>query len=300
MKKYDYLAKQTFLDPKLPYSVHWWNKSTTDYHCHVDFYELFLTIDDGFVHYYNDEQVKLEKHSVYFIPKGQYHRIDYTGKGESKILNMSVEPQFFEENVRLFSSALYTDIQAPQCLCVRLENSAYEFLLTLAKRATHYENSEMRLHSVRLFLAVTAACYRPQALPAKPFAKVQETLTSPQRYAVDLKMRLDSLEQIDGDIAEVYAQYPISPSLLISAFKELTGKTIVRYQIDRRMCYACTLLTNTDFTVLHIASEIGYDSLPHFTENFKKYTGLTPSQYRKENVVHKQNMHLSVQPPRSR
>lgn len=280
MIKQDYYAKYTFSDPSLPYNVHWWYNRTTDYHRHIDFYELFLTIGDGMVQYYNDDCMKLEAHTLYIVPIMQYHRIDYIKKeGQSNIFNMSVSKSFFERNIETFSSSLSEAIAGKDCLMVRLEPASYEFLLMLSRRATYSEDKSHREQAVRLFLATAAALYQSH----EKFDN--EKLSPQQRYAADIKSKIDNLEYIECDVTGIYAHYPLAPSLLIKSFKELTGKTIVKYQVERRMKYACALLTNTDYTILHIASAVGYDSLSHFTDNFKKFTRLTPTAYRKENAA---------------
>jgi AraC-like DNA-binding protein len=43
---------------------------------------------------------------------------------------------------------------------------------------------------------------------------------------------------------------------------------------------------------------VGYDSVSHFTENFKKHTSLSPSQFRSKNTAHKKDLHVSIMPPK--
>jgi AraC-like DNA-binding protein len=40
------------------------------------------------------------------------------------------------------------------------------------------------------------------------------------------------------------------------------------------------LLSNTDYPIIEIAVACGYSDQSYFTKVFKKYTGLTPRQYR--------------------
>ena len=41
------------------------------------------------------------------------------------------------------------------------------------------------------------------------------------------------------------------------------------------------LLENTNTKVIDIALEVGFDTLPYFSSVFKKYTGLSPAEFRK-------------------
>ena len=45
------------------------------------------------------------------------------------------------------------------------------------------------------------------------------------------------------------------------------------------------LLRTTEHTVSDIATESGFDSFSYFSTVFKKVTGLTPVQYRRENLA---------------
>jgi len=48
------------------------------------------------------------------------------------------------------------------------------------------------------------------------------------------------------------------------------------------MDYAKKLLGDTDMSVALIASKVGYENFTNFTQMFRKYTGTTPTEYRKK------------------
>lgn len=63
-------------------------------------------------------------------------------------------------------------------------------------------------------------------------------------------------------------------------FKEATGETPLNYLHKLRVNCAKTLL-ETDFkSVQQVCFEIGYEDVPFFRRIFKRYTGLTPSDYK--------------------
>jgi YesN/AraC family two-component response regulator len=45
---------------------------------------------------------------------------------------------------------------------------------------------------------------------------------------------------------------------------------------------AANLLNNTYLSVLDIALQTGFDNVSYFIKTFKKYTGFTPSAWRKK------------------
>ncbi|WP_366871619.1 helix-turn-helix domain-containing protein [uncultured Ruegeria sp.] len=50
---------------------------------------------------------------------------------------------------------------------------------------------------------------------------------------------------------------------------------------EARFQNACLLLDNPDTKIIDVAFAAGYEHPQHFTRAFRKYTGLTPSQYRR-------------------
>ncbi|MBQ8163121.1 MAG: helix-turn-helix domain-containing protein [Clostridia bacterium] len=63
-------------------------------------------------------------------------------------------------------------------------------------------------------------------------------------------------------------------------FTKRTGITYTEYVNRYRVNESCYRLINTDKTILEIAYECGFDSLRSFNRNFKRITGISPSQYR--------------------
>ncbi len=63
-------------------------------------------------------------------------------------------------------------------------------------------------------------------------------------------------------------------------FKQVVGLAPHHYIMNARMEKAKTLLINTNLPIIQIALEVGYTH-NHFIQIFKRYTSLTPSQYRR-------------------
>lgn len=90
----------------------------------------------------------------------------------------------------------------------------------------------------------------------------------------------DNIDQ-DLSLEVVSRRFFFSSRYFAKLFKEYTGKAYSDYVNDIKMEFAKKLLLNTDFSIGEIARKIGYDDQGHFGRNFKKYTGMKPSAYRK-------------------
>ena len=71
----------------------------------------------------------------------------------------------------------------------------------------------------------------------------------------------------------------LSPSYFSNLFKKETGMTFMQYVTNARIEKAKELLL-IGMQVQDITYELGYKDRPYFTEIFKKYTGLTPTEFR--------------------
>ena len=72
----------------------------------------------------------------------------------------------------------------------------------------------------------------------------------------------------------------LNPSYFSTLFKQSCGSSFKEYLNSIRIEESKKLLAATDRSILDIALSIGFEDQSYFTKVFKKYTGLTPKQYR--------------------
>ncbi len=81
------------------------------------------------------------------------------------------------------------------------------------------------------------------------------------------------------DIAkELYMSRPY----LSKKFKEETGETLTDFILKEKTEEAKRLLRYSDKSLTAIGSYLGFSSLGHFSQVFKRYTGRTPTEYREK------------------
>jgi AraC-like DNA-binding protein len=74
----------------------------------------------------------------------------------------------------------------------------------------------------------------------------------------------------------------LSRSQFVRRIREETGKTFVQFLTDCRIAEAKVLLRDSDWTGAAIAEILGFATDHYFLEVFRRATGKTPGQYRKE------------------
>lgn len=77
------------------------------------------------------------------------------------------------------------------------------------------------------------------------------------------------------------AQFCLSPSQLGKLFRRVTGISPIQYFKYLRIETAKGLLRSTQ-SIHHIAAQIGFDDVVTFDRAFKRFTGMTPRQYRRQ------------------
>ncbi|WP_046227829.1 helix-turn-helix domain-containing protein [Paenibacillus dauci] len=81
-------------------------------------------------------------------------------------------------------------------------------------------------------------------------------------------------------IHEVARKNHVSPNYLSYLFKKYTGFKLWEYVIKLRMEESRELLMSTDLRRYEVADKVGYESPEHFSKIFKKYYGISPSEFK--------------------
>lgn len=74
----------------------------------------------------------------------------------------------------------------------------------------------------------------------------------------------------------------MSKNYFSKIFKETTGQNFTQYIQNLRISFACELLANSHRSIADIMEEVGYKDIKHFNILFRKITGKTPSEFRKD------------------
>jgi len=122
--------------------------------------------------------------------------------------------------------------------------------------------------------------------------KEENNQTEPENKKTDIKNK--SNEALMKKIIEYLNQHYMEPLTLEELadifnmshyylshlFKTETGLSPMKYIVYRKIGEAQNLLMNTDMRIGKISDDTGFSDSCHFCSMFKKYVGVTPSQYR--------------------
>jgi two-component system response regulator YesN len=81
-------------------------------------------------------------------------------------------------------------------------------------------------------------------------------------------------------LSSISNQIYMNPAYFSVMFKKKVGKSIIEYLTEIRMEEAIKLLLHSDLKTYQIAERVGYNDAAYFSNQYKKYTGATPQEYR--------------------
>ena len=174
-----------------------------------------------------------------------YYWVHFTGKDAE-----SMTKKIFESN--------------GQCGFCSLQADAAALFEMIANKFSH--TKEESGYALSLFRALLALLSEPSEIKY-PFSRAIRALEDFSKNA--------SVEEL----AELYG---ISTAHFIRSFKNSYGTTPAKYRIKKQMQNAKNLLRETQISVSDVAEQCGISDQFYFSRLFKSYTGMTPSEFRKD------------------
>lgn len=125
--------------------------------------------------------------------------------------------------------------------------------------------------------------YRKETLSVYGKLYVDQIASAKTSVTVDIVEQISSY--VESHISEELSvrqlanMVYVSPDHLTRTFKKRIGKTLTDFILEKRMTLAGELLRNKNMTITMVSDSVGYGNYSYFTEQFKKYYGVTPREY---------------------
>ena len=114
--------------------------------------------------------------------------------------------------------------------------------------------------------------------------EIKHTRSEPKNIGSDASMAIAYMEKNIGKslcIADIARNIMKSESELKRVFKSETGIGVMTYFRSMKINYAKQMLRQGELNITEIAEQLGYDSIHHFSKQFKSITGMSPREYAK-------------------
>ena len=164
------------------------------------------------------------------------------------------------------------------CAVIRNQNKINHIFSELYCTEPHMPASYLKIKVLELLIYLGTEKIQNTREMGLYFSHTQVTkIKEIQNYMTsDLKEHY-TLEQLSD-------KFDIPLTSMKTCFKGVFGCSIYAYMKSYRMQAATVLLRNSDCSITEIALKMGYDNPSKFSEVFKKEYGITPSEFRKEQM----------------
>lgn len=138
----------------------------------------------------------------------------------------------------------------------------FHFLNLLSFLTEQHENNQLPNKAVQIELSASVSRY--QAGLRKTLGYIHDNFETP--------LSLEDMAAMSG----------ASETYFCRLFKHETGMTFLNYVNGLRIERACMLLRDSSDNALDICYQIGFNDYTHFGRQFKKHTGMSPADFRKQ------------------
>ena len=125
---------------------------------------------------------------------------------------------------------------------------------------------------------------------------MEEGLFTAQNEPTVLSYLNDHLFDENLSLTALAEYFGVSESVVSRKIRSMTNFNFLDYVNKKRIEHAAILLLSTDISVNDLSKTVGYGSDITFRRLFKKYMGITPSEYRRkprgENSLQNSNQSL--------
>ena len=255
----------------------WYNNQSEGYELHShEALEVFLCIQNNYEIHANSVVYKLKEGDILIIPPNMLHEY-INDKYGIRFIYLIEMKQFFESHdyssiEPLFFNAFLINEETCPDVYPRIYNLFMEMNTAYFTNANFWETTVYsKMYDV--FIEIAKHAENAAKTETAGFPQSISRINALLRY-VDINYT----EEISTEQAAEYTGF--SKFHFMRLFKAQTGYTFHDYLTLKRIRVAEQLLS-TDAPITEIAFDTGFSSLPSFCRAFKKYTNLSPSEYKK-------------------
>jgi len=243
----------------------------TSPHKHNNYFEIICLTQGQGSHTIDTKEYEIKTPVIFTIRKEQVHFWDISSEPEGFVL--IIKKPFIENCLDKDIKRLISELSSHNCLYPK-DNSASEIYKILQT-----EYSEKKDSNQLIIAGLLKALLAKVLESASPTYSKNSNNTTFQKFS-DLLNQEDPLNNKVNHYAELLNT---SPQNLNTICRKETGHSATELISEHIINEIKRLLIYTDFNINEISSQLDFKDNSHFSKYFKRFVGLTPTQYRIQN-----------------
>lgn len=238
--------------------------------------EMTYVISGSGRFYCNEEYKDVKAGQIHFIRRGNTHRIIVSNDENLRYICIGIQYDEGLDSVKSLYNALedrkdivLNDTGTIKGLCEYLIREFY----------SQDDKTDDMINSYIYQITVTLSRIIAGNVITYENTKGEKSAS----YAMYLILRFLDREYLQiKNVSEIAEKLSYSEYYLSHLFKRKMGITIKEYLTNKKLSYAMQLLETSEMSVEKISDSLGFSSAHSFRRMFKKYTGLSPSEYKEK------------------
>ena len=247
----------------------WRNIDFPYLHAH-EHWEILIVLKGKVQHTINNLTRVATKGYACIIRPSDIHEFRFFEKNQTETLTFLFSKEIAEQLLTSYSSIFNLDLSA-DVLDFSLNETTLDAIISKTLTTQFQPKQLYEQYSILIINRIINAYIE----------KKLNTIEAYPEWLNNFLLFIKNPENLRLSLPELATHSPYSYSRLSTLFKQYTGQTIVHYLKELKLLRAKELLHNTDKTIAEIAIDLNYESVSSLQHNFKKFTGLTPSEFRK-------------------
>lgn len=247
---------------------------------YTDFYGLSFMLSGERLIYSPNFTAIVQAGELVFIPKNVYRRTTYISNSSYERILLKYTDSMIEDLIEVIGQKTYDEL----CMehVIRLSPEAREkvlgILMEMEQEWKNYnEYSELLLKGLLNKLIIT--CIRERILLGTDALNLEKK----HDYLLDAIQYIKTHLRENPSLNETADSIHISASYLSKIFISCLHTPFSTFVLNEKITYAQKLLAETRLSMTEIAAEAGFTSNAYFSDCFKRITGISPLQFRKQN-----------------
>ena len=255
--------------------MHYTSGPYLEKHCH-SYWEFNIITNGKVLHKIGALERIVDECTLLVIRPDDAHSLNNATTEEIEYLNVGVRKEILHSVLSSLSPGLYESLLKGPYVEMKISKSSTIYFINMFNKLQTSINDENASNDL---LSIVFISILREILSFNSKSKETKNYSPTVNEFIEYMRKPENLTL---SITDIIKNMNYSHCHIIRLFKKETGTTPSQYFLKIKLNYARNLLETTNLSVLDVASTVGFSSLGHFTEVFKKQYSLPPANYRRK------------------